>query len=74
MKAGDLSMAAGEAGSDVVEIVYRSRTRGDVAATVSKGHFALWLPGDELRDLSSTGVEVEVTYRDGSTGTTLLTL
>lgn len=74
MDAGNLSLAAGTAGSDVVGVSYRSRSHGDVAATVSQGHFALWLPGDELRDASSNGVEVEVTYRDGSTGTTSLRL
>ena len=74
MSAGDLSLAAGSAGSDVVGVVYRSRSHGDVAATVSQGHFALWLPGDEFEDASSNGVAVEVTYRDGSTGTSRLTL
>ena len=74
MRAGDLSLAAGTAGSDIVAIVYHSRTHGDVTATVSQGRFALWLPGDELKDASSNGVEVEVTYRDGTTGTSRLTL
>ena len=74
MNAGDLSLAAGTAGSDIVGVVYHSRTHGDVSATVSQGRFALWLPGDELKDSSSNGVEVEVTYRDGRTGTSRLTL
>lgn len=74
MNAGDLSLAAGTAGSNVARVVYYSRTHGDVAATVSQRHFALWLPGDELKDASSNGVEVKVTYRDGSTGTSRLTL
>lgn len=74
MSAGDLSLAAGTAGSDIVGVVYHSRTHGDVSATVSQGRFALWLPGDELKDASSNGVEVEVTYRDGRTGTSRLTL
>ncbi len=74
MNAGDLSLAAGTAGSDIIGIVYHSRTHGDVSATVSQGRFALWLPGDELKDSSSNGVEVEVTYRDGRTGTSRLTL
>lgn len=73
MDAGDISLAAGTAGSDIVGVLYHSRTRGDVSATVSRGQFALWLPGDELKDASSNGVEVEVTYRDGSTGTNRLT-
>ncbi|WP_284752648.1 hypothetical protein [Arthrobacter sp. efr-133-R2A-120] len=74
MSAGDISIAAGDAGSDILAVVYRSRTRGDVTATVSRGHFALWLPGDELRNASSDGVEVEVSYEDGTTGTSRLTL
>lgn len=75
MNAGDISVAVGAAGSDVVGVVYHSRTHGDVAATVSDGHFALWFPGDELKHASSThGVNVEVTYRDGSTATSTLTL
>lgn len=68
----DLSLAAGHAGSDVVGVVYRSQTHGDVAATVSHGRFALWLPGDEFD--ASSGVEVDVTYRDGTTATNVLTL
>ena len=72
--AGDISLAAGTAGSDVVSVVYHSRTRGDVTATVNQGHFALWFPGDELMDASSDGVEVEVTYRDATTATSRLTL
>ena len=47
-------------------VVYQSAGHGEVAATVSAGRFALWLPGDELADASREGVEVEVTYRDGS--------
>lgn len=74
MSAGDISLAAGTAGSDIVGVIYHSRTHGDVAATVSQGRFALWLPGAELKDASRNGVEVEVTYRDGSTGTSWLTL
>jgi len=74
MSAGDLSLAAGAAGSNVVEVVYHSRTHGEVAATVSQGHFALWLPGNELYHASRSGMEVEVTYRDGTTGTSRLTL
>ncbi|UKA60109.1 hypothetical protein [Arthrobacter sp. FW306-2-2C-D06B] len=74
MSAGDISLAAGIAGSDILSVVYRSRTHGDVTATVSRGHFALWLPGDELRNASSDGAKVEVTYQDGTTGTSRLTL
>lgn len=75
MNAGDLSLAAGTAGPAVVGVTYHSRTHGDVVATVSHGRFALWLPGDELKDTSANNpVEAEVTYRDGSTGTSWLAL
>ncbi|QNN54108.1 hypothetical protein [Nocardioides mesophilus] len=75
MDAGDLSMAVGSAGSAVAGVTYHSQIHGDVVATVSHGRFALWLPGDELEDASADNpVEVEVTYDDGSTGTSKLTL
>lgn len=74
MSAGDLSLAAGVAGADVVGVTYRSAEHGDVAATVGGGRFALWFPGDELTDASDAGVEVTVTYRDGTTATVRLTL
>ncbi|MDR6623493.1 hypothetical protein [Sinomonas atrocyanea] len=74
MSAGDISIAAGAAGSDIAGVTYRSRTHQDVTATVSRGQFALWLPGDELRNASSEGIEVEVTYNDGSTRTIRLTI
>jgi hypothetical protein len=72
MDAGEISLAAGSAGADVVGIVYQSKTHDDVNATVSQGRFALWLPGNELQDAASVGVEVEVTYSDGTTGTSRL--
>lgn len=72
--AGDLSVAAGYVGSDVTGVVYRSASRGEVAATVSGGRFALWLPGDELADAGRVGVDVQATYRDGSTATVRLDL
>ena len=74
MKAGDLSLAAGTAGPDVVGIMYRSDSHGDIAATVSRGHFAFWWPGDELLDVGSKGIRVEVTYRDGTTRAARLAL
>jgi hypothetical protein len=74
MSAGNISLAAGAAGSDVVSVVYRSRTHGVVTATVNGGHFALWFPGDELKNASSNGMDVDVTYRDGTTATSRLTL
>ena len=49
MSAGDVSLAAGTAGSDVVGVVYHSATQGDVTATVDQGHFALWFPGTSSR-------------------------
>lgn len=66
MSAGSISLAGGHAGADVVGVVYESPTVGDVTATVSKGHFALWLPGEELIDAHS-GLDVIVAYRDGTT-------
>ena len=74
MNGRDISLAAGEAGSDVVGVVFHSQTHGDVAATVSHGRFALWLPGDEFEGASSSGVEVGVTYRDGSAAVKVLNL
>lgn len=75
MSAGDLSLAAGTVGTEIVGVVYRSRSHGDVTATVSAGRFAFWFPGDELEDVGSTdGVQVEVTYRDGGAGTAVLKL
>jgi hypothetical protein len=72
MDAGELSLAAGEAGSQVAGVTYHSRDHGDVVATVNAGHFALWLPGNELQNASRSGMEVDVTYRDGSTTTSRL--
>jgi hypothetical protein len=72
--AGELSVAAGYFGSDVTGVVYQSASHGEVAATVSAGRFALWLPGDELKDAGRDGVEVQVTHRDGSTATVRLDL
>lgn len=74
MSAGDLSVAAGPAGSDVVGVTYKSRNNENVKATVSRGQFAFWVPGNELKDASTHGVEVEVTYRDGTKGTSILSL
>ncbi|WP_309135544.1 hypothetical protein [Cellulomonas sp.] len=74
MSAGDVSLAAGAVGAEVVGVTYASASRGDVVATVAEGRFALWLPGDELRDAARAGAEVRVTYRDGTTGTARLTL
>lgn len=62
----ELSMIAGYSGGDVTGVRYSSETHGDVVATVAEERFALWMPGDELRDAHSDGVEVEVTYADGT--------
>ena len=69
-----ISLAAGESGSDITGIQYRSTTYGTVTATVSNGYFALWLPGTELENTPSNGLPGEVAYRDGTTATVLLTL
>ncbi|MBO1751351.1 hypothetical protein J4G33_06000 [Actinotalea sp. BY-33] len=74
MSAGDISLVAGTAGAEVVAVAYRSTTHGEVHATVNGGHFALWFPGDELRDGATEGVQLEATFRDGSTATAVLTL
>ena len=63
-----------ESSPDVTGVTYQSASRGQVAATVAAGRFALWLPGNELMDASRTGVQVQVTYRDGSTATRRLDL
>lgn len=70
----ELSVATGPVGPDVVAVTYLSDEHGEVAATVSHGYFAFWLPGDELSDASRTGTPVEVTYRDGSTETVTVAL
>ncbi len=72
--AGDMSMAAGYAGTEVVGVAYHSRSHGVVTATVNAGRFALWFPGDELIDAARWGVDVEVTYGDGSHSTSTLSL
>jgi hypothetical protein len=62
-----ISMAAGRVGTDVAAMSYTSADGTKVLATVAKGHFAFWLPGNELQDASDHGVPVEVTYSDGLT-------
>lgn len=66
IRSGDLSLVAGLAGDDVVGVSYRSPSRGIVEATVSDGHFALWFPGDELRAAESAGVDLTLTFANGS--------
>ncbi|WP_299037791.1 hypothetical protein [uncultured Pseudokineococcus sp.] len=73
LDAGDVSELTGLAGDDVAGVTYPSEDHGDVVATVSSGAWALWFPGDELEDAADPdGIEVEVTYRDGSTATITL--
>lgn len=72
--AGELSLAAGYAGTDITGISYDSATHGRVEATVSQGHFALWLPGGDFRESSRTGVDVTVTHTDGTTSRAQLRL
>lgn len=67
-----VSVAIGSVGSEVAGVTYRSAEHGDVVATVSHGHFALWFPGDEYDRVDP--IEVEVTYTDGTTGTQVLSL
>jgi hypothetical protein len=67
-----LSLAVGLAGSDVTGVSYSSPTRGKVTGTVTKGQFALWLPGKDMEDAGDVGVPLQVTYRDGSTATMTL--
>ncbi|CEA06803.1 hypothetical protein BN1051_00139 [Arthrobacter saudimassiliensis] len=66
MSPGSVSVAAGPAGTDIAAVVYDSPVHGAVEATVNDGQFALWMPGDELRNASSEGMPVQVTYRDGT--------
>lgn len=74
MSSGDISLAAGDAGAEVEGVTLVSQSHGAIAATVAQGHFALWFPGNELLNASGDGVDVEVTYRDGTTETVRLTL
>jgi len=66
--AGELSVVAGSVGADVTAITYDSRSEGAVRATVARGRFALWVPGDELEGAGHDGVELRVTHRDGTSG------
>lgn len=70
----ELSLAAGLVGPDVREVSYESSERGRVQATVSRGQFALWLPGDELEEGAAEGVRVRVTHTDGTSSEAVLRL
>ncbi|MET3718854.1 MULTISPECIES: hypothetical protein [unclassified Arthrobacter] len=69
-----LSMASGRIGTDVIAITYMSAAGEKIKATVSKGQFAFWLPGDEITNSSDQNVPIEVTYSDNSTETQYLSL
>lgn len=69
-----LSLASGPADRDVTAVTYTSPEHGEVSATVSGGHFAFWLPGDELEGAPADGVAVEVEHADGTTETATLRL
>lgn len=67
-----LSIASGRVGAEIAALTYTNSSNEEVSATVAKGHFAFWLPGNDLQNGSDDGVPVEVTYTDGSVGTQLL--
>ncbi|MGO4807053.1 hypothetical protein AB4089_18235 [Arthrobacter sp. 2MCAF15] len=62
-----ISIASGRVGTDVAAISYTNAAKEKVIATVSKGHFAFWLPGSELQNASDQGIPVDVTYTNGAT-------
>lgn len=64
--AGELSMVVGASGAEVRGVSYLSRSEGEVRASVANGYFVLWFPGDELRDYPEEGVQLQVTYADGT--------
>lgn len=67
-----LSIASGRVGAEVAAITYTSSANEEVIATIAKGHFAFWLPGNDLQNAYDQGAPVKVTYTDGSTDTQLL--
>ena len=67
-----LSSAVGRVGPEVAAITYTNSANEEVIATIAKGHFAFWLPGNDLENASEHGAPVKVTYTDGSTDTQLL--
>jgi hypothetical protein len=67
-----ISIASGRVGTDVTGLSYTSVDNVNVVATVSKGQFAFWLPGNELQEATDQGVPVHVVYSDGSSETRLL--
>lgn len=67
-----ISIASGRVGADVTGLYYTKADKEDVVATVAKGQFAFWLPGNELQNATDQGVPVHVTYSDGSSEIQLL--
>ncbi|MFF1383560.1 hypothetical protein ACFVWT_08345 [Arthrobacter sp. NPDC058288] len=68
-----ISIASGRVGTDVTAVSYTNAANDQVIATVAKGQFAFWLPGNELQNASDQGLPVQVSYSDGSAETRLLT-
>lgn len=67
-----ISIASGRVGADVTGVSYTNADKEEVLATVAKGQFAFWLPGNELQNATDRGVPVHVTYSDGSSEIQLL--
>lgn len=64
-----ISIASGRVGTEVVAVTYTSAANEEVIATVAKGQFAFWLPGNEMQNASDQGLPVNVTYTNGTTET-----
>ncbi len=71
-RTGYVTVADGRIGPDIVGMTYTSPTRGVVKATVANGYFAFWLPGWEFD--GNKPVPVRVTYRDGTSAATTISL
>lgn len=67
-----ISIASGRVGTDVRGLSYTKADKEEVIATVAKGQFAFWLPGNELQNATDQGVPVHVTYSDGSSAIQVL--
>jgi hypothetical protein len=73
MNGHSLSVAAGRAGEDIAGISYQSAGHGTIRATVTDGRFAFWFPGSELEG-AVTGIDVDVSYTDGTRDTVRIAL
>lgn len=67
-----VGLLAGPVGGDVTGLTVHTATRGDVVATVQRGHVAAWWPGNPATAPDDAPVRATLTYRDGSTWTGLL--